>query len=318
MAGNKEDEDFQTSMLKMAEDVSAIRKTTENIEQKFDNINKEINELKTENADLKSAICDLYQENKNLKLAVNQLEQYSRKNNIIINGIPTKSGENVRELVTKLGNKLNVSIHVYEIGAAHRLPGGKDNIQPIIARFNNSEIKDNMIKSIKRNKITAKDLGLDSNSKIFISEHLTRENMIILQKAKEMKYRDIFKFAWSRNGNVFVRINEDSQAIKIRDLEHLVEIEKEKNKRNANNTEDRNLEDTSSDSEGEKNKEEEEEDRDSVGSHTTKQEEATTSKPKTKTETQKKYNYQNKFLRQSTLDQSAIITEQKRTRKKTK
>lgn len=221
------DQEFKTIMLASAKEVSEIKSSLINLVKRVTKIEEEAEKIKSENLELRTEVMDLKQENKILKSNINQIEQYSRKNNVIVNGIPEEKGENIREIIKAIADVLDVSVHNYDICAAHRLPGGIDNARPIIIRFNNSEIKPKLIAASKKNRITSENIGFNIKMPIFITEHLTRETTEIFQKAKELRNRGLIEFAWCRNGSVFIRHQEDSQRIRINDHDELKRLEEQ-------------------------------------------------------------------------------------------
>ncbi len=79
-------------------------------------------------------------ENALLNESVSNLEQYTKKNNIIIPGIPQET-ENWYEVVSKLRTE---SVHDYDISTIHILPSNRTDKVAIIAKFNNTGVKNLM------------------------------------------------------------------------------------------------------------------------------------------------------------------------------
>ncbi len=61
-----------------------------------------------------------------MKEKLDELKQYSCKNNPIINGIPCKKDENLRDVVRKVAEKLKVNVNENDIAVAHCLAARKD------------------------------------------------------------------------------------------------------------------------------------------------------------------------------------------------
>lgn len=49
-------------------------------------------------------------EHQKLKYQIKETEQYSKKNNVIINDIPRRKNENLKETISKIAEKLNTSL----------------------------------------------------------------------------------------------------------------------------------------------------------------------------------------------------------------
>ncbi len=60
---------------------------------------------------------------------------------IVISGIPQKENENLREIISKWGTRLNVAVHDYDVSTIHRRPSNITNKVTIIAKFNNRDAK---------------------------------------------------------------------------------------------------------------------------------------------------------------------------------
>lgn len=103
----------------------------------------------------------------------------------------------------------------------------------IVAKFRTPRLRDAALAGVSSfNKKNAKDklntqyLGIGgTRCSVYVSEHLTPYNKSIHAatrlKAKEKGY----KFTWVRNGRVYVRKDELSQAILIRNIECLHKIQ---------------------------------------------------------------------------------------------
>ena len=71
----------------------------------------------------------------NLEFDHDTLEQYTRKFNVEVHGIPECEGENLREIITKVGQKISVDISDDDIDIVHRLYRKPPAKKPIIVRF---------------------------------------------------------------------------------------------------------------------------------------------------------------------------------------
>ncbi len=220
------DEKFKQDFRKLMEDVASIKVTVTSVETKFDSIRTEVSKLKEENTILKTKITNLTQENADLNERMLDLEQYSRVNNLVISGLPMQEGESPRELVKLVAKKLEIKVEDYDICVAHRLPS-KMSPPSIIARLNNRELKNNIIKAAKKAKLNGSDLNIYPSYPIFCDEHLTKQKREILNKALELKKSNTVSFVWHRDGNIFIRETPQTRAIKITSLYQLETEEEE-------------------------------------------------------------------------------------------
>lgn len=67
----------------------------------------------------------------------------------------------------------------------------------------------------KKHRLTSADLGFHGTEPIFVNEHLCLENKILLSKTIRCKKEKGWKFAWVSQGKIFMRKNENSDALQI-------------------------------------------------------------------------------------------------------
>lgn len=74
----------------------------------------------------------------------------------------------------------------------------------------------------KRNKITTQCLKsvVDfQHRKIYIAEQLTARKQYIFKVARDIKRAQIIKFAWAKNGEIFIMKTEKSRIIKVKTVD---------------------------------------------------------------------------------------------------
>ena len=154
------------------EQVAEIKKGNEGLVLKT-------NDLENRLASADKTIYDLERQVENLELDHDTLEQYTRKFNIEVHGIPECKGENLREIITKVGQKISVDISDDDIDIVHRLYRKPPAKKPIIVRFTSYKKK----REFYKGRFNLKDTNLsgifgsvlsDSEARIFINENLTQ------------------------------------------------------------------------------------------------------------------------------------------------
>ena len=92
--------------------------------------------------------------------------------------------------------------------------------------MNNRDKKNSLISEGKKKVLAAKELGGKADTRIFVSEHLTKKTGELLAATKE-KLRDtgFVKFVWPSDGHVLIREDERSRVTRITDMKHLQELE---------------------------------------------------------------------------------------------
>jgi len=119
-----------------------------------------------------------------IEIALESTLIYQRRNNLEINGVPSRESENLYELMSKIANLLNIQLDKKDIDIIHRVPTRLPKPQPIIVRLLNRWKKLEILDQKPR--IKTSDLGLPGPSQnIYIGHHLTRNQHILLGKAKQ-------------------------------------------------------------------------------------------------------------------------------------
>lgn len=205
--------------------INFINAQYEEMKVKLEEKSNLVDQLKSENEHLKSTVKDL-------SSRLNIVEVHMRENNIEINGIPENRAENLANLVVQLGRTVNHPLTAEDIHHATRVAQfNKNNEKPraVVVKLQSARHRDAILAAVvqfnKKNpkeKLNSHHLGIGGTSKpIYVSEHLTPANKSLHAatrlKAKEKNYR----FVWIRNGKIFVRKDEFTQAKLIRNEDSL-------------------------------------------------------------------------------------------------
>lgn len=164
-----------------------------------------------------------------LEREYNRSQQQNRFLNIEIVGIPEKPDEDLTQLLLKISTSINANIASEDIEFITRVQplqsqAGKP--KRIIAKLKNRRAKDCIIANFRKiNKskgITSNDLGFEGNStKVFINEHLTIANKILLNNCRKRAKELDIKFVWVKNCSVYMRCHEKSPSAAITSEEDL-------------------------------------------------------------------------------------------------
>jgi len=194
-------------------------------------IDKKVNEeLVQKNNALEKDVYDLGQRVRNLEFDRDALEQYTRKFNIEVHGIPECEGENLADIIIKIGQKISVNITSQDIDIVHRPRKNTPTTKPIIAVRFTSYRKKREFYQARFNLKTMKISGViesvqhDVEAKIYINENLTQRRQELLAKARKMRKAKKLVRVWTADGKLFVRKTEESRPLRISedwDLENL-------------------------------------------------------------------------------------------------
>ena len=215
------------------------------IANEYDDFLTDIKKLKNQN---QSIIEEFSQINQNVEQIhkqqieneeqLDRLEQYGRRENLELHGIPVKENENTNEIVKEVAKSLDINLEDQVISTSHRLfdhkprnerePGQANDKRnqhpPIIVRFSNRD-KRNELYSKRwkiKDKLTTKSSCVPPT--LAIRENLTERRKYLLNEAMKVKLDLKFRFLSTFQGQIFLRKNEATKAIKILCLNDLARL----------------------------------------------------------------------------------------------
>ncbi|CAH1106055.1 unnamed protein product [Psylliodes chrysocephalus] len=196
-----------TTLCTSDEFISTLIKTiTESLNDKF---KKDFQSLKDEN---KQLVKKLQNQDQSIKNLINRQEIWDRSirnRNLIFYGIKENEGERCTDvLMDFFMNKMKLKLENSCIESCFRLErkvGNKD--RPVMVKFSVKFCKDLVFKNKK----------LLKQTKIVIREDLSQEQQnIIKETLKKVGSRGK---VWTMSGNIFLKLNDNEQIIKINELE---------------------------------------------------------------------------------------------------
>lgn len=196
-------EDIQNALLTITTTISSLVAQVSELNEKDKHKEKQINELESR---------------------VNKLEQQNIANNIEIKNIKNKNISPF-EIVKKIAESVNVNVSENDINRAYRL---KQKDEKLIVEFATINKKKEFMEKIERHRVEAKLINREENTEtnnstqnnnnnnyIYINDQLTLNNRKLLWSAKTKAKESGWKFVWVRNGNIYVKKNENSTLIVI-------------------------------------------------------------------------------------------------------
>lgn len=201
----------------------AVNKKLSGLKENFDKMCQEnlklqqtVNILQTENKDLKERLSG---QERN----VNEIHKAHRELNLVVRGLPERTyaersspnGEenateqqpshlSVQETVTEFIRKeMNINLTKDDIQSAFRFKAGEhEKSRPIIVRFINPKIRHQIL--ISRKILKEKEIP------VYIHEHLTKPASDLFAKARGLVKRRRLFAAYTRNGHVFIKQQNNS------------------------------------------------------------------------------------------------------------
>lgn len=144
--------------------------------------------------------------------------QYLRRDCLEIHGIPETPYESTDQIVKDIGKLIDVSIGDGDISISHRLPSRRKNGRPqvIIAKFVQRTTRDSLYNArrvLKDFDTTKLGHAYSSKNKIFLNESLTPRSRALFYEVRQFQKTEQFKSSWTKNGQVYLR--KDSESDKI-------------------------------------------------------------------------------------------------------
>lgn len=234
-------EDLQTLFhLQIQPQIMEVRNAVSSLEASMVNFNEELEKIKSSHAaqnklidNIKSEMDSLRTTTTSLSSRIAQMDQQSRSSIVEIQCVPENRQENLINTVVQLGKVIKCPVTDAQIDYCARLPK-MNNSSPrprsILVKFNSPRLRDEFLSATNRfnkknqdDKLNSSHIGIGGvkKSAIYVVEHLTLENKALHAaariKARELKY----KFVWVRDGRIFMRKNEESNFVHVKNIDLL-------------------------------------------------------------------------------------------------
>lgn len=210
-----------STLLDLKNTVDKIEQSVQMMSANYDEVLKKTKENTRQIAELKKRVestGELKNEVKTLRQEVNDLEWQSRKLNLELHGIRKTENEDLLSKVNAVARTLELSeITGQDIVALHRLPSRPDKTPGIIIRFSNAAVREQWLnnrRKLKRGK-----------NEEYILENMTRQTKALLWTAKDWAKENNYQYAWHRNGKVFVRREQGTNAVMLSTKDDLLKLE---------------------------------------------------------------------------------------------
>ena len=232
---SKQLQDLFSQYSKNTQDgLQQVKTSQEFISGKFDEVLKAINELKSdynllrdENIMLKQRVNELQNKIAVIDNDCEGLKQYSRRDLLEVHGIPQNLEENTDNLVQHVAQLAEINLDASDISISHRLPAKRGKTAAVIVKFTRRKVRDTIYNNrYKLRGKTTSDLGFTQSNRIYINESFTAKGKQLFYEVKTYQKSHNFKYIWSRNGNVYLRKNDDhtTETIHFKSLKEFEEF----------------------------------------------------------------------------------------------
>lgn len=214
--------EVNTSIGSLSEDIKSLKTSFDSLDEKQKELSKRCDDLQQENRRLQDETWEL-------KLQLQDVEQHSRSANLEIVGVPQTTGENVYDVLGKVASAIGITFNKSHVSIAHRLRlySKKHTYSPIIVQFTSRAVREMWLTTMRAKKdLLASEIEATfPGTKVFINEHLTPNNKMLLGRARKLRRLGKLHFAGYSNGKVLIKPKEDSPAIRVQFLEDMDKYE---------------------------------------------------------------------------------------------
>lgn len=192
---------------------------------KIDAKNRIIEELQLGHTKMKLEIVDLTKR-------LSSLEKISRDLNIELQALPESRNENVLVRFKNICDAVSYPIVESDIRACRRvakLNASSTRPRNVIVTLTSPRLRDNLLSAVHRynknhpnNLLNSQHAGIEGeNRRIYMSEHLSLETKKLHFAAREFAKRSNYKFVWIKYGQIYVRKDPSTDAIRIKNEDFL-------------------------------------------------------------------------------------------------
>ncbi|XP_077989956.1 uncharacterized protein LOC144444419 [Glandiceps talaboti] len=222
------------SVISSIEEIKATQTTMSTSLDFFNTLVEEmhrsITTLQEENKQLRHSNESLLHSIAEVERGLEEQNQYSRRENLEIQGIPETTEENTDDIIVAVLQRVADDITPEDIEVTHRI-GRKDNRErnprprPIIVKFSSRRKRDKVYKQRKNIRNTTTDMiGYRSKNNIYINENLTPLKRNLLKEVNDKRKKSGYKFLWTHNGNIYVKKEQGTASVFIRNEDDLLKI----------------------------------------------------------------------------------------------
>jgi hypothetical protein len=166
----------------------------------------------------------------NLKYEADGVNREAVRNNITIMGVPSNLATDPKSTFVKLCELIAHPVVEADVRKFKSYNNKVTKATTIVVEFANSKAKRDFLdkKKAKGNITVSKLTGVAESSSrprlIFIRDELTRRGMKLYSELRDVKKLVKIKYCWTRDGDVFARIDDSSKFIRVRSSFDINEI----------------------------------------------------------------------------------------------
>jgi hypothetical protein len=203
------------------------------LKEGFQSVASQNVELKKENTKLKTELTEIYKDLDFLHTKINRMDQEHLMNDVEIVGVPAFQDEDLSEILLKLFDAVGHSSQDGAIMNVYRKKTPKNGLPgTIIASFNNISNKTKFVAATRKKKLDSSFLRPENVRPIYINEHLTKHNRYLYYLARDLRRKNVVKYAWTDHGSILVKTDDNTDSIAIDNVSAIERIRENSNETN--------------------------------------------------------------------------------------
>lgn len=216
--------------------VQDLKETIEFLSDKYDRVMERLTEAEVERKKQNDTVAKLEQQVKSreeeivkLQRRMRDTEQYARNRNVEISGVEVQKNEDLKKVMGKIAESINVPYSEQDIDVIHRLPSRRGDAPPkIVAQFVSRTIRNRWLKQknhgghLWSSALVPNGTG---QTRVYLNTHLTPEWQRLLWLAKQKGRPSGYMVIWFQDSKIIAKKSTaDTRAVYIygdEDLEKL-------------------------------------------------------------------------------------------------
>jgi len=184
-------------------------------------VQEQVQPLRHEITDLRQSVSILSNKVAFLEHELDNTNQYSRRHCVLVSNVPETPDEDTNQIICDIAKQGGANIKESDIDRSHRNgpPKRKDGKRrDIIVKFTHYKAKSDCIKCRKQLRV--------NKSNIFLNEQLTPMRRAIAFHCRALKknHHSPITDTWTFDGNIYIKLNNQPQSVKISSLQELTEF----------------------------------------------------------------------------------------------
>ena len=215
-----------------------LKRLVDFVNDKYDDIlaqlkqaNEKIQRKGTSLRQIRKDLDDARKEAQDAMNGFENLAEYLRRDCLEISGVPPSESYTCNQLVMAVRQTIGVQVKEEDISTSHPLPTFREDAPPkIIVKFTRRDTRNSFYtdrrKLIDKKASDLPDLGITAESKVHISESLTRYKKGLFGEVNKLRKRIRWKHILTQNSRIYVKESDKSTVVGINSYEDLDEFKR--------------------------------------------------------------------------------------------